>query len=196
MAIVIDGSSIAEETSWIDQQILDLIAEAEGDQGSIYTDLNDILDLVEDSLDDASDESDAGSSDLDNTVIDHTSLVLIEVDEEVNEETLVVVVETNEADEEVVEETDDQTWKSERGTSMVLIEINADIDHLVDEVRETNESTLAQIGEWLSDFTDQVHSTLWGWIPELTNDAAIYLAALPARLLFEAFKDFFFEETE
>ncbi len=76
----------------------------------------------------------------------------------------------------------------------MLIEVDTDIDQLVNEARESNESTYQKVERWLNDFADDLHSTLWGWIPELTNNAAIYLASLPAMLLFESFKNFLFEE--
>ncbi len=180
--------------SWADSFIRDLLTEEERYQDVIKDLSNDAIASTVRQLDRASEEYLTGIEILQNRATYSTSLALIEVDEETNEDASTVSTETDRANKEADEEADEDAWRSERATSAVLIEINADIDRLVDEVRESNESTLSKVERWIATFSDDLHNMLWGWIPELTNNAAIYLAALPAQVLFEAFKDFFFEE--
>lgn len=196
MALVIDGGTTKDTLSWADSYIRDLLTESEKYQDVIKDLSTEAIASTVRQLDYASEEYLTGAEILQNRATSSTSNALVVVDEEVDKDASETSRDTRKANNEADEETDEETWRAERATSGVLIQVNADIDRLVDEIRESNDSILGNIERWLSDFTDDVHSTLWGWIPELTNEAAIFLAALPARLLFESFINFFFEETE
>lgn len=194
MAVVIDGGTTKDTLSWADSFIKDLLTESEKYQDVIRDLSTDAIASTVRRLDYASEEYLAGAEILHNRATSSTSFALVEVDEEVNKDAAKTSKDTDRGNREAYDEADWRLWEAGRATSGVLIEVDLDIDRLIDEVRESNEGILDKIGDWLWNFSGDLHSTLWGWIPELTNEAAIYLASLPARLLFESFTSFFFEE--
>ncbi|GAI86015.1 unnamed protein product [marine sediment metagenome] len=194
MAIVIDGSSVKEELSWADSFIKDLLTESEKYQDVIKDLSTEGIAATVRQLDYASEEYRTGTEILQNRATSSTSHALVEVDEEVDKDTSKTSRDTRKANKEADEETDEEEFRAERSTSGVLIEIDETVNEALDRLNRQNEAWKSDVGNWLSDFTDDVHSMLWGWVPELTNEAAIYLAALPSRILFESFTNFFFEE--
>lgn len=136
----------------------------------------------------------AGIYDYLNRAESKTSTVLVEVDEEVNEDVSNAERATSFAltgiKELISRLTDETTINNEN----ILYKIGGVLSVFSDEIRKDNESILDKIGSRLFGSFDDLTSTLFGWIPELTSDTVTYLFSLPARLLFESFKNFFFEE--
>lgn len=180
--------------TWADERILARIVAQERQQDEIKS-------LASDELDRAAalevavwEEAWTGVSALANEARSRTSLVLVEAADDIDEAAFDAANEANKARGEVDDETDEGAWRLLRDATGIQDDLRRQVDRLIEGVRVGQEGTLDKVERWLSDFADDLHSTLWGWLPELTNDAAIYLASLPAMLLFESFKGFLFEE--
>lgn len=97
-----------------------------------------------------------------------------------------------------ITEADDETWERifdiERDLDKADNMTKDEVDNELDRLNAENEGWKRSVEEWLTTADETLHDTLWGWIPELADEAALYLAALPARLLFSLAKEFFFEE--
>ncbi|GAI76166.1 unnamed protein product [marine sediment metagenome] len=95
-------------------------------------------------------------------------------------------------------EVDDELWNRifdiERGLTDVTNMTKDEVDKELDRLNAENEAWKRDLGETLGNWADTLHEALWAPLSELTNEAAIYLAGLPAQLLFSLAKDFFFEE--
>ena len=186
----------APTLTWADEFIESLLAEEEKYQ-DVLRDLptTAIFDTTS-KLDHASEEYLTGLEILQNRATNYTSHALVVIDEEVNEDAWKVSTETDKANKEADAEADEIYFNIDREIARIRLEIEADLDKAEGWIEEWNKSTFQRVEEWLTDFEEDLHSLLWGWIPSLANDAAVYLASLPAMLLFESFKDFLFEDVE
>ena len=184
----------APTLTWADKFIRDLLTDEEKYQ-DVLRDLptTAIFDTTS-KLDHASEEYLTGLAILQNRATNYTSFILVEVDEKVNEDAWKVSTETDKANKEADAEADEQSFNIEREIARIRLEIEANVGKEAELIEEWNKTFLQSVEGWLTDFEVDLHNVLWGWIPGLANDAAIYLAALPARVLFESFTGFFFEE--
>ncbi len=181
--------------SWVDSFIRDLLTDEEKYQDAIKDLSDDAIKATLANLDQTSDQYWTGLEILQNRATSSTSAALIVVDEDVNEDAADASGETDKANKEADAEADEKGFDAERATSMVLIEIDADISRLVDEIRENNEGFWGDVQSWFGErFSDL--DNLFSPLTDLFADGIAWLFALPAQLLFESFKSFFFEETE
>ncbi|GAI89249.1 unnamed protein product [marine sediment metagenome] len=100
-------------------------------------------------LDETSEEYRTGIEALRSRATSSTSLVLVEVDEDIDEDASKASGDTNKAKGEPLDWFEQERYDTERATSAVLIEVNADIDRVIDEIKESNDSILSTIGGWL-----------------------------------------------
>ncbi|GAI29327.1 unnamed protein product, partial [marine sediment metagenome] len=177
-----------------DNLIIELLEESEKYRDALLDIPSDIISDTMSKLAVSSEEFKAGADILGEQLYGQLYKASGEVLDATYEEMFPVITRLTPPPKGVDDEIDTSLFDTNTRMTDALLTGYQDIAEKLDEVRESNESVIDKVGRWLSDFADDLHSTLWGWIPELTNDAAIYLAALPARLLFESFKGFFFEE--
>lgn len=180
--------------TWVDEFIKSLLAEEEKYQDTLRDLSTDAIKATTSKLDSASEEYLTGLEILQNRATNSTSHALVVIDEEVNEDAWKVSTETDKANKEADAEADEQFFNIEREIARIRLEIEADIGKEAELIEEWNKTFVQSVEGWLTDFEVDLHNVLWGWIPGLANDAAIYLAALPAQVLFESFTGFFFEE--
>lgn len=186
---------LESELSWADSFLKDLLTESEKYQDVIRGLPDDIIGGITSKLDTASEEYRTGIEILTNRAVDNTSLVLIEVDEETDEEASKASNETDKANKEADSETTEQVFITNRYTSHILIEVNADINKVIDEIREGNESILSSVSGWLTGGFDSLFDSL---IPlaEVIVAGIASLLTIPLEALFVKVRDFFFEEVK
>ena len=180
--------------TWADEFIKSLLSDAEKQQ-DVLRDLS--TDAIRDTmrkLDTTTEAFRAGADILGERAYGYLYQASDEALDHAYEELFPVITTLTPPPPGVDDEVDTSIFDTNTRMTDALLTGYQDIAEKLDEVRESNESAYQKVERWLGDFADDLHSTLWGWIPELTNDAAIYLASLPAMLLFESFKNFFFEE--
>ncbi|GAI57266.1 unnamed protein product, partial [marine sediment metagenome] len=123
------------ELSWADSFIIDLLSDAEEHQ-EVIKDLTNsaVMDAIA-AVAETSEEIALGFLGDYHRATSSTSHALVEIDEDVDEDVVVVTVETDDADKQADEETTNQTFITNRYTSHILIEVNADIDKAVQQIK-------------------------------------------------------------
>lgn len=182
--------------SWADEFIKGLLAEEEKYQEVIKDLSTEAILATTKKLDVTSEEFRTGADILGERAFG----ALYRADDEAtagfDDETFITITETEVIYKEVDDGLGEKFFDIDRELDRIRREVEDASNRQLDELRESNEGILGIIGGWLSDATDTLHNTLWGWLPELTSDTVTYLFSLPAMILFESFKNFFFEETE
>jgi hypothetical protein len=179
--------------SWADSFIKDLLTEEEKYQDVIKDLSTDAISATVSQLDRASEEYLSGLEILVSRATSSTSFVLVEVDEEVNEDAAEVSKDTDKANKEADEESDERRFDAERATSMVLIEINADIDKRLDETDSLLHRLIHGVDLELlamqKGLEYQSNSML-----DVITEGTITLLTLALGTLLDRFMDAFFEE--
>jgi len=183
------------ELSWADSFIKDLLTEEEKYQDVIKDLSTDAIAATTTQLDRTSEEYLTGLEILINRATSSTSFVLVEVDDDVDDDASKASGDTGRANNEAYDETDWRLWDAVRDLDAALLGVNADIDGAVEQIKRDNEGFLSEVASWFGErFSDL--DNLLSPLTDLVSDGIAWLFALPAQLLFESFKHFFFEETE
>jgi len=182
--------------TWADEFITSLLSNTEKHQDVLRDLSDDAIRTTINKLDTTSEEFLAGLNVLTYNADLEVKKSFAKAEEQIGEEVFRTLTGMGLA----ITEADDETWERifdiERELDKADNMTKDEVDRELDGLNADNEAWKRDIGETLGDWADTLDDALWGWLPELTNDAAIYLAGLPAQLLFGLFKEFFFEETE
>ena len=179
--------------SWADSFIKDLLTEYEKYQDVLKDLSTDAIAGTLGQLDTASEEYRAGAAILYNRATSSTSLVLVEVDEDVNEDAADASGETDKANKEADAEADEEGFDTERATSMVLIEIDNSVSNNLDEMREFNESWLGNVRRWLKAENDKLFER-FNLDTDVITEGNITILSLAFSFFFDRFINTFFEE--
>ncbi len=195
--IVIDGVTIEgtdKALTWADEFIKDLLTEEEK-----YHDV--LLDISSDAISDTmsklkvySDEFKAGADILAEQAYGRLGRAQGEALEETYEELFPVITTLAPPPPGVDDEIDTLIFDTERKAALVIEETNARINELMAGIEAKEAGFWRTLEQNLNIIFDSLWEPIWEWYPELEADVTYQLAALPAVLLFEAFKNFFFEE--
>lgn len=181
--------------TWADEFIKDLLTESEK-----YQDV--LLDISSDAISDTmsklavtSEEFKAGADILGEQAFGSLYKASDEILDETYEELFPVITTLAPPPPGVDDEIDTSLFDTNTRTADILENAYADVGEKFEMIQKDNEGFWSGIQSWFGDrFSDL--DNLFAPLTDLISDGVTWLFALPAQILFESFKSFFFEETE
>ncbi|MBA7575778.1 hypothetical protein ES708_17614 [subsurface metagenome] len=181
------------ELSWADSFIIDLLSDEEKYQDEIR-DLTSsaVMDAIA-TVAESSEQMALGFLESYHTATGLLDRAANEVNEEVDDEVSKTSRDTKKANNEADKETGEETWRAERATSGVLIQVNADITEELDRFLGINKELWRGVGldiDKMQQDIDAIQEDFPGFIAEQTAGLMI----IPFTFLFDRFINTFFEE--
>lgn len=184
------------ELSWADKAIANILADAEKYQDVLRDLSDDAIRSTINKLDTTSSEFLAGLNVLTYKAEAETEDALKTGREEIDELVSDAVTRTSTTYKEVDDELWDRIFGIERELDGVLNEADKEAT-VQEEYRDyLEQDALSIIEGFTTTLADDLHNTLWGWMPDLGEASASFLFSIAGSAVFDKFMGSFFEESE
>lgn len=185
-----------EAVTWVDKFVIDLLGDTQKHEVAIKDLTTDVISDAMKHISVASDEYAAGADILAEQAFGQLGRAQAKATGEIDEEFFKGVIPITPPPPGVDDEVDKNVFDANRLSYSAVNEADLEFITKLDEVIDSNTSLYYKVDQWFADVADDLHNTLWGWMPDLAGASVSFLFSIAGSAVFDKFMGSFFEETE